>query len=60
LNWQFQFAPVTSLMISGLPAPAPVLELGVLFPQPAAASNAAESAAASAKVLFRLTTVVLP
>jgi hypothetical protein len=57
LNWQFQFAPVTSLMISGFPAAAP---LEVLLPQPADTSAAADSAAASAKVLLRLTTVVLP
>src|SRR5271166_3407573 len=63
LNWQFQFAPVTSLMISGLPAPAPAPALPpllALLPQPAATSPAAESAAASAMGLLRLTTVVLP
>src|SRR5215469_6430627 len=57
LNWQFQLAPVTSLMISGLPpleAPPPLL------PQPAAAKPAAQSAAAKATVLLRLTNVVLP
>src|SRR5580692_4623175 len=38
LNWQFQFAPVTSLMISGLPALDPVLPLLLLLlPQAAAA-----------------------
>src|SRR5215467_7657618 len=58
LNWQFQFAPVTSLIISGFPVAAPPLE--VLLPQPAASSAAAESAAPSAIVLLRLTTLVLP
>src|SRR5580693_353313 len=61
LNWQFQFAPVTSLMISGSPAPAPEPPpLPAVLPQPAATSAAVESAAASAIVLLRLTTVVLP
>src|SRR5215467_13486190 len=58
LNWQFQLAPVTSLMISGLPPLA--LLPPPLLPQPAAAKPAAQSAAANATVLLRLTTVVLP
>src|SRR5215475_5623745 len=59
LNWQFQLAPVTSLMISGLPDP-PLALLPPLLPQPAATKPAAQSAALNATVLLRLTTVVLP
>src|SRR5258708_6507596 len=38
VDWQFPVAPVTSLMIGGLPAPPPVLvPVPVLVPQAAAA-----------------------
>src|SRR5262245_52999492 len=42
LNWQFQFAPVTSLMMSGLPAPPPPVLL-LVVPHAATTKPAAPS-----------------